>query len=75
MREIRRMLEKEETHVKHSVVAVNIIAHGDSQGHIRSAGNNPVGWHLPDIVGCLSDVQTLHGKPKLFFVNACRGCK
>ena len=68
------MLEKEETHEGHSLVAVNIIAHGDSYGHLKAA-DSPIGWHLPDIVGYLSDVRTLGEKPKLFFVNACRGCK
>ncbi len=74
MRDIKRMLEKEETHEGHSLVAVNIIAHGDSYGHLKAA-DSPIGWHLPDIVGYLSDVRTLGEKPKLFFVNACRGCK
>ena len=68
------MLEREETYEGYGVVAVNIIAHGDNHGHLR-AMDSPIGWHLPDIVGAVSDVTALLGKPKLFFANACRGCK
>ncbi len=74
MREIRDWLRDEDTHKDSSMVAINIIAHGTKEGFIRSVGDG-YGWFLPDIIGTLSDVKALSGKPKLFFINACRGCK
>ena len=57
------------------MVAVNIITHGSEDGWLRPANNQGHGWYTLDIVGELSDVDTLIGKPKLFFINACRGSK
>ncbi len=77
MRSIRDMLRNEETHKNCSMVAVNVIAHGNSYGFLKPAGETGqfTGWNIYDVVGTLSDVKALLGKPKLFFVNACRGCK
>ena len=74
MREIRDWLRSEETHRNSSMAVVNIIAHGTKEGFVRAAWDGH-GWFLPDVIGTLSDVKELSGKPKLFFVNACRGCK
>ncbi len=74
MRVIRKILEQGETYEGYSIVSINVIAHGDSKGNIMNAGGS-FGWNINDIVGVLSDIEALLEKPKLFFVNACRGCK
>ena len=76
MREIRHWLEEEKTHKNMSMVAVNIIAHGSEGGKLlRSAQRGGRGWYIDDIVGALKDNKALIGKPKLLFINACRGGK
>ncbi len=75
MRTIRRWLSKERTHQGMSMVAVHIITHGTKEGILRPAGDYGQGILLADLVGTLCDVQQLRGKPKLFFINACRGGK
>ncbi len=72
MRSIRKWLRQEEIHQGMSMVAVNIITHGSEEGWLRPAGEGH-GWFTSDIIGELSDVQSLLDKPKLFFINACRG--
>ena len=73
MRLIRRRLSKEKTHQGMSMVAVHIITHGTREGILRSTSEFGQGFLLGDLVGTLCDVQVLRGKPKIFFVNACRG--
>ncbi len=55
------------------MVLVAVICHGDSSGNLKSVDGT--GWQISDIVGTLNDVKTLARKPKVFFVNACRGGK
>ena len=73
MRSIRKWLRQNEIHEGMSMVAVNILTHGSEDGWLRPVNNQGHGWYTPDIVGEMSDVETLFGKPKLFFINACRG--
>ncbi len=76
MREIRHWLEEERTHKNMSMVIVNIIAHGSEGGKLlRSAQPGGRGWYIDDIVGALKDNKALVGKPKVLFINACRGGK
>ncbi len=76
MREVRNWLAKPETHKDTSMVAFNIVAHGSKDGWLRSADKEGEGGlHVHDVVGTLTDVKTLQGKPKLLFLNACRGGK
>ncbi len=65
-------LRKESTYMGASMVVINVIAHGERGGHLCSTDQG-IGWHIPDIIGTLTDVKSLHGKPKIFFFNACRG--
>ncbi len=53
------------------MVIVNVIAHGTDAGFLRS--KDGLGWHTDDIIGTLTDVDTLSGKPIIMFINACRG--
>ncbi len=57
------------------MVAFNIVTHGSTDGWLRSVDKEGDGLHVNDIVGTLTDVETLQGKPKLLFLNACRGGK
>ncbi len=57
------------------MVAFNFIGHGTEYGMLRTANRLGNGLLVDDIVGTLTDVKALVGKPKLLFLNACRGCK
>lgn len=73
MRSIRSWLGRESTHQGMSMVAVHIITHGTKEGILRPADDYGQGLLIADLVGTVCDVQNLQGKPKLFFINACRG--
>ncbi len=75
MRSIRNWLALPQTHEGMSMVAFNIISHGSKDGWLRSADSEGEGLHVHDVIGTLTDVETLRGKPKLLFLNACRGGK
>ena len=72
MRRIQRLLSEEDYHKDASMVVVNILAHGDDQSVLASA-DGQFGFYIPNLVGTLMDVKALHGKPKIFFFNSCRG--
>ena len=74
MREFIKELGKEETHTGSSMCLVNILTHGGDNGHLCGVNKSP-GFHIPFLVGTLSDVEALRGKPKVFFISACRGRK
>ena len=46
---------------------VHFMAHGISSGFLRSTDGN--GLQISDLIGTLTDVTTLAGKPKLFFIS------
>ncbi len=75
MRWIRNWLSKDENHRGSSMVAFNFLGHGTEHGLLKTADGEGVGLMIGDVVGTLSDVKCLVGKPKLLFLNACRGCK
>ncbi len=75
MREIRDWLRQESTHEGMSMLAVHIIAHGNKDGILRPADDYGHGMLIADLVGSVCDVQELKRKPKLFFINGCRGGK
>ncbi len=57
------------------MVAFNFLGHGTEHGVLKSADGLGNGLQIGDIVGTLTDVKSLVGKPKLLFLNACRGCE
>ncbi len=61
----------DQDHSNNSMFILNIIAHGTEHGFLMSV--NGRGLTIDHIVGSLNDIQTLIGKPKVVFVNACRG--
>ena len=74
MREIKRWILKDETHVESNCVAITVICHGDELGYLLDK-NKKRSWKIEDFVGDLSLVETLLGKPKILVVQACRGSK
>ncbi len=73
MRGIRRWLGRESTHQGMSMLAVHIITHGTRDGTLRPDDDSGHGLLIADLVGSVCDVEELKGKPKIFFINACRG--
>ena len=73
MREIRDFIRQPKLHKKASMVVLNVISHGTSDGLLKSTEEGGFGLHIQDIIGTLRDVKTLQGKPKLLFINTCRG--
>ena len=65
---------KDETHVDCNSFLLTIICHGNDKGHLLDK-NKKRAWITEDIVGDLSEVETLQGKPKILVVQACRGSK
>ena len=74
MRRIKKFMMTEETHKDSNCFALTVICHGNDRGHLLDR-NKKRAWITEDIVGDLSEVDNLRGKPKLFVVQACRGSK
>jgi hypothetical protein len=69
---LREILKLKDLFEKYSCFACFIMSHGNDRGEIYG-----IDWKTlrlnEDIVYKFRDCETLHGKPKLFFVQACRG--
>ena len=74
MRRIKKFMMTEDTHKDSNCFALTVICHGNDRGHLLDR-NKKRAWITEDIVGDLSEVDNLRGKPKLFVVQACRGRK
>ena len=74
MRRIKKFMMTEDTHKDSNCFALTVICHGNDRGHLLDR-NKKRAWITEDIVGDLSEVDNLRGKPKLFVVQACRGSK
>jgi hypothetical protein len=69
------LVENEEKRVdfsQYSTFVCVVMSHGDSNGIIYGLDHRPVRLD-EDIVEIFRDCEQLRGKPKLFFVQACRG--
>ena len=73
MRSIRDWLTSKETHEGMSMVVLHTITHGTKEGILCSVENDGQGLLTSDLIGSICDLDILRGKPKLFFINACRG--
>ena len=71
MRNLRTWIRNKDNHSGMSLFVLVVIAHGNVQGWLKSIDGQ--GWNIDDIVGTLSDIETLIGMPKLVFINSCRG--
>ena len=61
-------------HRNRNCFVLTIISHGDSNNYIFDK-NGERGWNIEDLIEEISDIPNLIGKPKLFFIQACRGGK
>lgn len=57
-------------HTKTSCICVTILTHGDKGGEVHAA-DRP--YLLTDVIAIFEKQKSLVNKPKLFFVQACRG--
>lgn len=75
-RRILRILNDvaQQDHANTSCVAVVLMTHGDSDGKVLAADTK---YSVSDLWQQFEQARnpTLHGKPKLFFIQACRGDK
>ena len=74
MNEVKEWMTKDCTHEDMNCFALTIISHGTGNNDIMDR-NHEKGWNIEYLIDEISDVVTLHGKPKLFFIEACRGGK
>ncbi len=65
---------EDETHSQSNMFILTIIAHGNKEGHLMDVTGKK-GWLIDELVGDVSDGETLTGKPKIFFIQSCRGGK
>ena len=72
MRKLQTWMSNDETHVDCNCFALTAICHGNSQGHLKDKNRNKA-WDIEMLVGYLSDVETLKGKPKIIVIQSCRG--
>ena len=72
MREIKRWIIDKDNHKDCNTFFLTIICHGNKQGHLLDKFKNK-GWDTEDLVGDLSVVKTLLGKPKTVIIQSCRG--
>ena len=77
MKDLRTWFETSATHNGKSMMILAVITHGDRQEWLYSADkpNRIKGWHIQDLVYSLCTIKTLLGKPKVLFLQACRGSK
>ncbi len=73
MRTLRNWISDQKLHRDKSMVYVHILAHGTSSGFIKSTDGN--GIHINDLIGTLTDIPTLNGKPKLVFITTVKECE
>ncbi len=77
MKELRAWFEKSATHYGKSMMILTVITHGDRQEWLYSADkpDRKKGWHIQELVYSLCNIETLQGRPKVLFLQACRGSK
>ena len=49
-----------------------IICHGNNRGQLKDV-NKHKAWDIEDLIGDISKVETLVGKPKIMILQCCRG--
>ena len=60
------------THEKSNMFFMTIIAHGNKEGHLKNVAGKKA-WTTDQVVADVCDVDTLRGKPKIFFFQSCMG--
>ena len=74
MRKHKKGMLRDENHEDSNCFVLVILCHGNDKGHLLDR-NRKKAWDTEDVVGDLSEVETLRGKPKVMVIQACRGSK
>jgi len=72
MNVVKRKITTESMHKDSNCFLLLVISHGTADNFLLDKDGNKT-WNLESLVTEICDVQTLVGKPKLFFIEACRG--
>lgn len=72
MNGIRKQFLKDEMHVESNMFVLLVICHGDSEENLLDKDQKKT-WNTNQLASELSAVKSLHGKPKLLIIQACRG--
>ena len=65
-------LKDDKKHRSKSSFILTIISHGGRDGIILSTDRKPI-WTVESILQALSGVKSLKEKPKILFIQTCRG--
>ncbi len=74
MRKLHNWMCDEDTHVGKSMMVLVVIAHGDYEEMLYTVERER-GWNVQHVVDDLCSIKELYGKPKILFLDACRGSK
>jgi len=72
MNNLKRTLTNPDLHRNSSCFLLLIISHGTEDNFLQDTHGAKT-WNIESLVTEVCDVVTLVGKPKLFFIEACRG--
>ena len=72
MNAVKRKLTEEKLHRDYNCFLLVMISHGTGDNFLLDREGNKT-WNIESLVTEICDVQELEGKPKLFFIEACRG--
>eukprot|EP00092_Neocalanus_flemingeri_P038831 GFUD01042275.1.p1 GENE.GFUD01042275.1~~GFUD01042275.1.p1 ORF type:complete len:543 (+),score=121.27 GFUD01042275.1:118-1746(+) len=72
MNVVKRKVTEESKHKDANCFLMLIISHGTADNFLLDKDGNKT-WNIESLVTEVCDVQSLVGKPKLFFIEACRG--
>lgn len=72
MNSLKRQLTLPELHADASCFLLLVISHGTADNFLQDKDGAKT-WNIESLVTEMCDVPSLVGKPKLFFIEACRG--
>ena len=61
-----------EIHKSANCFVMAIICHGNNKGQLKDV-NKRKAWDIEELIGDLSKVEALAGKPKILIFQCCRG--
>ena len=63
---------KNEKHKNSNCFVMVIICHGNNRGQLKDV-NKRKAWDIEEMIGDLSKVESLLGKPQIMILQCCRG--
>jgi len=72
MNDLKHQFTEETRHRDANCFLILIISHGTADNFIQCTEGSKT-WNIECLVTEVSDIKTLEGRPKLFFIEACRG--